>query len=212
MRDQFDRFFPGEPPRVRRVPGSPLSGKFLEDEELGTLLDTLEQMAPEACYPVQLSFYQKLLQCDLLLPVPVGTQLQLGLPLITLENERGEVGLPIFTNETNLEQWDDEPTEYVIMPFSKLCGYALEAQVDFVIVNVAGPHGCEIGLRDFSYLAENLVPPPWAMGNPGEPKPSSALPVAINAGTPTRLGTAKKLPDELMRQVNHVFSTHSELI
>jgi len=216
MREKFDRFFPGDQPsgkpeKVKRALGSPTTGKFLEDEVLANLLDRLDQVAPDACYPLQLSFYQKLLECDLLLPVPVGTELKQGIPLITLENPRGEVGLPIFTNEETLALWDDEPTEYVILPFAKLCGYALEAHVDFIIVNVGGPHGCEIALRDFSYLAENLIPPPDAGLSEGK-QPASTLPVEISAGTPTRLGTGKKLPQELMQRVTHVLSLHSDLI
>lgn len=210
MREQFDQYFPGEPPRVRRVPGSPQSGKLLEEEVLATLLDRLDETSSEDCYPLQLSFYQKILQCDLLLPVPIGTQLQMGLPLVTLENPQGEVGLPIFTSEESLALWDDEPTEYVILPFSKLCGYAMEAQVDFLIVNVAGPHGCEIALRDFSYLAESLIPPP--VSGLGRGVSSSALPVEIDAGTPTRIGTEKRLPHELMQRINYVLSSHGSAL
>jgi hypothetical protein len=211
MRNQFDRSFSGEPPHIKRVPGSPRSGQLLGDEVLETLLNRLEKTAPDHCYPLQLSFYEKLLKCDLLLPVPVGTQLDDGLPLLTLENARGEIGLPVFTNEANLAQWGDEPTEYVILPFSKLCGYAIEAQVDFVIVNVSGPHGCEIALRDFSYLAESLLPPPMVVSSTGKINPST-LPVDVKAGTPTRLGLPKPLPEELLGQLKHVFSSHTALI
>lgn len=211
MRNQNDRFFPGEPPHVRRVPGSPGSGQFLGNEVLETLLSRLEQTPPSSCYPLQLSFYEKLLKCDLLLPVPVGTILDEGLPLMTLENARGELGLPVFTNETNLAKWDDDPTEYVILPFAKLCGYAIEAQVDFMIVNVAGPFGCEIALRDFSYLAENLLPPPMVVPANGRVNPSS-LPVDVKQGTPARLGLAKPLSNDLMGQIKHVLSSHIDLI
>ena len=219
MRDHFDPLFPGEPPHVRRVPGSPVSGRFLADTVLETLLNSLEHASSETGYGLQLSFYEKLLTCDLLLPVPVGTQLSDGLPLMTLENPRGEVGLPLFTNETNLAEWEDEPTEYVILSFPRLCGYAIEAQVDFIIINVAGPHGCEIAMRDFSYLAESLLPPPVLLppADPSklsatpDPQPSS-LPVQIKAGTPARLALGKSLPDELMGQLGHLFSTHQALI
>jgi hypothetical protein len=211
MNDHFDRFPQGESPRVKRAIGSPSTGKFLEDTVLADLLDRLDNLPPEACYPLQLSFYRKMLECDLLLPVPVGTQIQAGIPLMTLENPQGEVGLPIFTSEDALARWDDEPTEYIILPFHKLCGYAVEAKVDFIIVNVGGPQGCEISLRDFSYLAENLIPPP-SSGAAAEKANASTLPVDVNAGTPTRLGTAQKLPQELMQRVKHIFSRNSELI
>ncbi len=218
MRDHFDSFdplFPGEPPHIRRVPGSPVSGKFLMDDVLETLLTSLENASSEAGYGLQLSFYEKLLTCDLLLPVPIGTQLSDGLPLMTLENPRGEVGLPLFTNETNLAEWEDEPTEYVILPFARLCGYAIEAQVDFIIINVAGPHGCEIAMRDFSYLAEGLLPPPVLLSTSTSSKPDtkpSSLPVQIKAGTPARLSLGKGLPDALMSQLAHLFTTHQSMI
>jgi hypothetical protein len=211
MRDHFDRFFSGKTPRIRRVPGSQLSGKLLEDQVLEVLLNRLDELSSDSCYPLQLSFYEKLLHCDLLLPVPVGTNLQQGLPIITLENARGEMGLPIFTNENTLGLWDEEPTEYIILSFPKLCGYALEAQVDFMILNVAGPNGCEIAMRDFSYLAEGLLPPPVSVKEPSKPSGRS-LPVEINAGTPTCIGPAQNLPESLMGRLNHVFSMHHDAI
>ena len=211
MREHFDRFFSGKPPHVRRAPGSQASGQFLDDQVLDVLLNKLEALEPDACYPLQLSFYEKLLKCDLLLPVPVGTRLDEGLPLVTLENARGELGMPIFTNESTLALWDEEPTEYVILPFAKLCGYALEAQVDFMILNVAGPNGCEIALRDFSYLAESMLPPPLSVNENGKVSESS-LPVEVSAGTPTRISAAQTLTEPLMGRLKHVFSTHSELI
>jgi|GEM_PF-2665468 len=213
MRDHLDRPFQEEPPRIRRVPGTPQGGTLLEDEVFTNLLDELELTSCDSSYPLQINFYKALLACDLLLPVPVGTQLHEGLPLFTLENSKGEVGLPIFTNEVNLAEWDDEPMEYMILPFSKLCGYALEARVDFIIVNVAGPCGCEISLRDFSYLAEGLIPPPLVVrANAEFERSSDVLPVKVSAGTPARLGTAKKLPEDLMQRVIHVLSLHGAVI
>jgi hypothetical protein len=125
MFNRSERFSSPEPHRIRRVPGSPNSEQLLDDQVLEELLGRLEDMPADACYPLQIAFYEKMLGCDLVLPVPAGTNLQQGLPIVMLENPRGEKGLPLFTNEHNLASWVEEPTDYVILPFTTLCGYAL---------------------------------------------------------------------------------------
>lgn len=210
MFNRSERFFSPEPNRIRRVPGSPNSMQLLDDSVLEELLGSLDDMPVDACYPLQIAFYEKMLNCDLLLPVPAGTNLQQGLPIVMLENPRGEKGLPLFTNERNLESWVEEATEYVMLPFTTLCGYAIEAQLDYIIVNVAGPYGCEISFADFSYLAEGLLPPPSPnqVGN-GHRKPGEVM---IEKNTPMRLGLCNGLPNSLMDRLNHVFDYHRHLI
>ncbi len=210
MLENFDRFFSKDPRRIKKVPGSPSAMSLPDEEALMALLAQLEQSSGAANYPLQATFYQKMLDSELLLPVPAGTRLSSGLPIILLENSRGEKGLPLFTSEKNMETWAEEPTDYIVMPFAMLCAYALEAEADFMIMNVCGPFGCEISFHDFSYLAEGLLPPPIDERDAtGSRKPSE---VVIEKNTPMRLRRNQGLPDGLLERLNHVFEYNRALI
>lgn len=211
MFNRFDGASQYGPHRVRRVPGSPDSLQLMADSLLEEMLGQLEALPLEACYPLQVSFYEKLITCDLLLPVPAGTRLDQGLPIVMLENGHGEKGLPLFTTEQNMGLWLEEDTDYVILPFTQICGYAMEAQLDYIIINASGPYGCEIAFGDFSYLAEGLLPPPLAnqAGETGR-KPGE---VVIEKNTPMRLRKCSSgLPVSLMDRLTHVFEHHRHLI
>jgi len=211
MLDNFDSFFPKKRPLLKKVPGSPDAMQLLDEQILEEMLNQLEASSAEAGYPLQISFYEKLMQCDLLLPVPAGTRMGMEMPVIMLENGRGEKGLPLFTSENNMALWlEGEPTDYVFMPFVALCGYAISAQADYIVVNAAGPYGCEISLHDFSYLAEGLLPPPLATGS--EAGGRKAGEVMIEKNTPMRLGQSAGLPDMLMERLNHVFEYNRQII
>lgn len=181
------------------------------DEALESILNQVEQAAEEDRYPLQLQFYESLRAHALLLPVPQHTGPAEGIPLMSMENMHGETGLPVFTSELTLGLWaEDDSQDYLAVPFLDLCRYALEAKVDFIVVNTAGPYGCEISFHDFSYLAEGLLPPP-AHGQictegrkPGE--------VVIEKNTPMRLTSGSGLPPDLMDRLYNVFQHHHELI
>lgn len=211
MLDNFDSFFQRKRPLLKKVPGSPDAMRLLDDQVLEDMLDQLESLQAESSYPLQISFYETLLQCDLLLPVPAGTELAIEMPVVMLENGRGEKGLPLFTSESNMALWlEDEPTDYVYMPFVALCGYALAAQADFIVVNVAGPYGCEISFHDFSYLAEGLLPPPLAESSDDSAKKMGE--VVVQKNTPMRLGLCAGLPNSLMERLKHVFEYNRQMI
>jgi hypothetical protein len=198
------------PHRVKRVPGSPDSKKLMTDAVLEEMVGQLTALPLEACYPLQIAFYEKLLTCDLLLPVPAGTRVEQGLPIVMLENARGDKGLPLFTTEQNLGLWVEESTDYVILPFPQICCYAMEAQLDYIVINATGPYGCEIPFNDLSYLAEGLLPPPSLLQAVGTPqKPGE---VVIEKNTPMRLRKCAGLPESLLDRLSNVFEHHRHLI
>lgn len=199
MLENFGNLFNRQP---QSQSGQNLFGDDRLEESLGGLTDA----AYDERYPLQVAFYEKLLQCELLLPVPSGTNLKKGLPILALENNQGEKGMPLFTSEKTLNLWVDESKDYVTMPFGTLCAYALEAKLDYVVINVAGPYGCEISFHDFSYLAEGLLPPPRdEFGrDPGE--------ILIGKNTPVRLATSRGLSNMLMDRLYSLFAHHATQI
>jgi hypothetical protein len=210
MLNRFDRFFNRGNRRPQDFFAREGEPNLLSDACLRDMLGPLHDLPPEEAYPLQIGFYDKLLGCDLLLPVPMGANYAKGLPILTLENPQGERGLPIFTSEHTFSLWSDELTDYVALPFATLCGYAMEANADFLVVNVAGPYGCEISFHDFSYLAEGLLPapPPDQLGTDNR-KPGE---VCIQKDTPMRLGQCAGLSEGLMGRLQHVFRMHQDLI
>lgn len=214
MRNQPEPSFPHQPRRLDSPPGFQTPAEeqgLLDDSQLERLVSQIEHLPKNACYPLQASFYERLMRCDLLLPVPSGANLTRELPLITLENLTQEKGLPLFTNEENLCRWLDEPTDYLVMPFTSLCGFALEARLDYVILNIAGPFGCEISFHDFSYMAEGLLPPPGPgqLARESDPKPGE---IQIVKNTPMRLGHCRDFPKNLSDRLQQVFRHHENLI
>jgi hypothetical protein len=203
MLENLDRFF-----RRAKEQKSPL--KLFDDAQLESMLGRIEGASPDERHLLQVTFYEKLLKCDLLLPVPTGTDTRRGIPILALENSHGERGMPVFTSEKTVLLWADDGIDYVALPFSALCRYAVEAGVDFMVINVSGPYGCEISSYDFHYLADGMLPPPPAElceqhgKSPGE--------VVIPKNTPMRLGHCDGLAPGLMERLNHVFSTHAALI
>lgn len=212
MLNRFDSFFNRnfrQPEMIRGANGEPF---LLDDLQLEAMLAPLQDLSVRESYPLQIGFYDKLLGYDLLLPVPPGATVTRGkgLPIITLENGNGERGLPLFTSEKALSLWGDEATDYVAFSFAALCGYAMEANVDYLVINVAGPYGCEIAFHDFSYLAESLLPPPPPdQLELGDRKPGE---MTVQKDTPMRLGKCEGLSDGLMERLQHVFRSHQSLI
>ncbi len=214
MLNQPEFPFPHQPRRLENIPGfhsAKASPDLVEDSQLEKLAQQIEQLPQNACYPIQTHFYGQLIHCDVLLPVPSGVDLKEGLPLIGLENQAGQKGLPLFTNTKNLCFWINEPTDYIILPFTTLCGFALEAKLDYIILNICAPWGCEISFHDFSYMAEGLLPPPGPqqITQDNDPKPGE---ITIAKQTPMRLGICNNFPDALFERLQQVFRHHQHLI
>lgn len=229
MLDKFDRFFLSKA-RPLRVSPEPIS-HLPDAEQLHTLIAVLEDIPFEVRYTEQNRFYQYLLGCHLLLPVAPGTDLSQGLSVLALENGHGEKALPIFSSESTLRTWlkptpadklspdaidaldsieNIEPSEYLALPFDTLCAYALEAGVDYMVMNAAGPYGCEISFHDFSYLAEGLLPAPASIQEKGLDRKAGEM--LVEKATPMRLATCERLADSVLSRLMQLFNHHQTLI
>ncbi len=181
-------------------------GYRLDGAQLEGMLRRIGDTPEDQRHPLQMAFYEKLLKSMVLLPVPAGTDVSSGVPLMALENAQGELGVPVFTSENTLSQWmghtPEFDGEYVGIPFPVLCGHVLKARLDFVILNVAGPYGGEIGQAEFSYLAEGLLPPPNR--KPGELK--------IEPGADMRISATNSLSEFVSDRLRDVFRHNEPLI
>jgi hypothetical protein len=219
MLNNFERFFMSKARPLKVSPEA--SGDLPDDEELQALIAKIEDLPFEARYEEQNRFYRYLLGCHLLLPIAPGTDLSQGLSVLALENGHGERALPIFSSEAALKAWlwpehhegplksDVEPAEYLTLPFDTLCGYALEAGVDYIVMNAAGPYGCEISFHDFSYLAEGLLPAPGASQKSNGRKPGEML---VEKATPMRLACCERLPEVVTSRLLQLFKNYQNLV
>ena len=221
MLEKFGRFFMS---KVRPLRVSPESGADLpDDRELQALIALIEELPFEARYGEQNRFYEYLLGCHLLLPVAPGTDLNQGLSVLALENGHGEKALPIFSSEKALKTWclpdkseepaqenDWEPAEYLALPFDTLCSYALEAGVDYIVMNAAGPFGCEISFHDFSYLAERLLPAPASSQESKTHRKAGEM--LVERATPMRLAVCERMPESLTSRLMQLFQNYQNLV
>lgn len=214
MQNPSEPGFSPEPKRLEYVTGFPCRNgplNLLDNHQLEQAVSQLEKQPRESAYPLQISFYEALLESDILLPVPVGANLEQGLPILSLETPSGEKGLPLFTSVENLCLWAEQETNYIAMPFASLCGFAMEARIDYVILNLAGPFGCEISFHDFSYLAEGLLPPP-SPGQQSDEDTAKPGEVLIAKDTPMRLRLCNNFPEGLSSRLQQVFRHHEDMI
>jgi SseB protein N-terminal domain len=158
MSDSFPEFFhPQQPPHT-------LAHRLLSPATLASLFtNSLSEDALEkSLYPERMRLYHGLLAHDFLLPIPMEATVSLekNLTLLMMENDAGERGLPIFSHRDALALWAKQEVGFIVLPFSMLCNYALEAGADCIVLNVNGPFGREITRNDLTYLANSLIPPP----------------------------------------------------
>lgn len=176
MFENFDSFFGGS----ERKKGNTKKDRRFSESDFFTPEQPLEVTGPllermmarvsdrpeEDRYPLLLPLYHQLMGSMVITPIPTGSAmskdetLAQGLSLMVIQNESGERGIPIFTSEEAMSFWVNEPTEYVGLPFTVLCTYAVESELDFLVINAAGPAGGEISHYEMTYLAERLAPPP----------------------------------------------------
>ncbi len=181
----------------------PQQAAELNGPDLEHLLNMLSLSQVVDRYPILMSLYDLLIHSIVLLPVPPGTNIDEGVPLVALENGRGEKGVPVFTSEHAMSLWVTEPTEYVGIPFSLLCTHAVYADLDFILLNMSGPAGGEINHYEFAYLAEGLIPPPQ-----GE----QAGEITIEKNTEIRLAPLDKTPTMLVERLNGVFGQQGNCV
>lgn len=226
MLEKFGRFFMSKARPFRVSPES--GGNLPQDGELQALIALIEELPFEARYGEQSRFYEYLLGCHLLLPVAPGTNLSEGLAVLALENGHGEKALPVFSSELALKTWclpdvsrDDsdsgnaetracQATEYLALPFDTLCTYALEASVDYIVINAAGPFGCEISFHDFSYLAEGLLPAPASAQEVSSNRKAGEM--LVEKATPMRLAACERMPKSLSSRLMQLFQNYQSLI
>jgi hypothetical protein len=226
MLEKFGRFFMSKARPLRVSPEA--SGNLPDDQELQALIALIEELPFEARYGEQNRFYEYLLGCHLLLPVAPGTNLSEGLAVFALENGHGEKALPVFSSEAALKSWclpgsslsslekpgsetrAWEPTEYLALPFDTLCTYALEASVDYIVMNAAGPFGCEISFHDFSYLAEGLLPAPCSTQEGKTARKAGEI--LVEKATPMRLSVCERMPERLISRLMQLFQNYQSLV
>ena len=178
----------------------------MESAVLEGMLRRLEE-SPEATRPpLQTAIYEKLLGSIVLLPVPVGADVTAGVPLMALKNSQNEMGVPVFTSEKTLQAWvetaDNFDGQYVGIPFPVLCGHAMKARLDCVILNVGHTYGGEIGHAEMAYMAEGILPPPTLT--------SGAL--KIEKGTEMRLSATNSFSEMVVDRLRDLFKHHNQLI
>lgn len=223
MLEKFGRFFMS---KVRPLRVSPEPYANLPDADaLEAMMDVLEGMEFEQRYTEQNKFYQYLLGCHLLIPLPESDTHSSSLSVMALENGHGEKAMPIFSSEQTMRlwlksskddvetdnDWDTEPTEYIAVPFDTLCTYALQAGVDYIVLNAAGPFGCEISFHDFSFLAEGLLPAPAASQEDPE-QGRKAGEILVNKATPMRLAVCERISEALQSRLLDLFGHYQVLI
>lgn len=208
--------------KARPLKVSPESTHRLPDDlELQALISLIEELPFEARYMEQSRFYEYLLGCHLLLPVAPGTDLNEGLAVLALENGRGEKALPIFSSEAALRSWcfpekgsgeekSWQPIEYLDLPFDILCTYALEARVDYIVMNAAGPFGCEISFHDFSYLAQGLLPAPDTSQEQGATRKAGEM--LVEKATPMRLAVCERMSESLASRLLPLFHNYHDVV
>lgn len=211
MLDKFGQFFAPKKSTAAasgldNPTGGPGNGEkeaVLNGAVLEKAFDRLSTCPADKRYALQMSLYQQLIGSMVLIPVPKGTDTRQSIPLMTLENERGETGVPVFTSEEAMAMWVSEETEYVGLPFPMLCTHAVQANLDFVVLNLAGPAGGELTHYEFSYLAENLIPPP---------REDKSGEFVLEKDTEVRLGPADDLSPILLERLTALFSQRADLI
>jgi len=203
-RDAKNNAGPGKSEKhARSTAGNPPPEIKLNGPALEKLLHRLAVSPQNNRYPQLMSLYENLLHSMVLIPVPSGTDIRKGIPLMTLENSNGEKGVPVFTSEEAMAMWVTEETEYVGLPFPILCTHAVQANLDFVVLNLAGPSGGELTHYEFTYLAENLIPPPRE-DKTGE--------IVIEKDTEVRLARAEELSPLLLERLTAVFRQRTDLV
>ena len=124
-----------------------LSSPFLDEQATMALLSPLADLPEGEQYPHLLSFYSRLIESDVLVPLVGLTQS----PFVRLA----------FTHEAAFRAWDTTlEMEALRLPFLDLCNRAITQEEARLVINLSGPYGCAIEAGDLLYLQNGLLPPP----------------------------------------------------
>jgi hypothetical protein len=129
--------------KSRRMQSSP----FLDEEITLALLSPLADLPDEEQYPHLLSFYSRLTESDVLIPLVGLAQM----PFVRLA----------FTHEAAFRAWNSsQDIDALRLPFLELCKRVIEQGETRLIINLSGPYGCAIEAGDLLYLQNGFLPPP----------------------------------------------------
>lgn len=148
-------------------------------------------------------FYQLLIDSAVLLPLPAGYNLDDGIPIISMEGPDGETAIPVFSSEESMSYWVTKPTEYVGVPFTAICTSAIEANMDYIVINASNEFMLEIPHCDFTYLADRLIPPSEAQRS-GE--------ISIEKNTELYLAPSGELSPMVQERLSAVFNQRTHLV
>lgn len=196
----------GEPGRTEtektRPSDDPSQPRF-QGAKLERMLERLALSPEDLQAPLQRQLYDTLLDSYIFLPVPEGHDIQQGISLTVYANEAGQSGTPVFTSEDAMAQWVTEPMEYVAVPFPDLCAFAIDARLDYLLMNLAGPGGGEISHFEMIYLADRIIPPT---------KEEQQTGVMLGEAREMRIAQAGELPDLLEERLGAIFRQHNQLV
>lgn len=133
----------------------------------------------ETLYQSKIPLYRLLMQSVVYLPGEPGLapaqpsaympdhSIDQPIGLVTLNSHAGDAGLPLFTRPQLVYQWSMGQLHPIQVPFRWLCSQAVQAGVDFLLINPGGsfnnpeqsPTFFEVSAFDFCYLAEGILPP-----------------------------------------------------
>ncbi len=132
------------------------SNQFLE-KQMRSLASTLLTNTKSE----RIEILKRLQHSHVLLPLPKGTSVSKdkGIPMWVLENDKGNEGVPVFTSELMLSKWVNETTNYIEISFKDLCTSAVQAELDFILLNLNDQSGMEVFFHEFTYMAEGILPP-----------------------------------------------------
>jgi hypothetical protein len=115
-------------------------------------------------------FYRELLASSLRIAAPAATAWQ-GLPegesiavkdtpirFIAHPGPDGKPGMLVFTGRDAVLAWRDVGCETIELEVPELCRLALQARMEYLIINVCGPSGGLLGPNELAALAKAQVP------------------------------------------------------
>jgi len=121
-------------------------------------------------------FYRELLASSLRIAVPAATTWQ-GLPegesvasketpirFIANPGPDGKPGMLVFTGDDAVLAWREAGCETIELEVPELSRLALQAGMEYLIINVSGPSGGLLGPNELAALAKGQVPRPSPLG------------------------------------------------
>ncbi len=176
------------------------SNQFLEKQMHSLASSLLTNTKSE-----RIEILKRLQTSHVLLPLPKGTTVSMdkGIPMWVLENDKGNEGVPVFTSELMLSKWVNETTNYIEISFKDLCTSAVQAELDFILLNLNDKTGMEVYFHEFTYMAEGILPPANA---------KSVGELHLEKDTTLHLNTKYRLPMMLDERLSALLRGNIEVV